>query len=90
MIRRAALLLCLGLALTGCKLDKKGTLVISEACEVAWKILYARDGRFTFTDDEIDHLRPINVDKLSDLKRWFKQECPEQYARTVGGRKAKP
>lgn len=83
MFSRIGLLILIATAVMASTCEKRGNkIIVSDACEQAWKIFYARDGRFIFTDEEIDHLRPINVDKLTDFKRWFKQECPEQYART--------
>lgn len=89
-LRRVLILSAMSVLLTGCLDDDgDGKVTISEACQVAYKIFYQRDGSFTFTDEEVSHLRDVNVDKISDFKRWFKQECPKEYALTKGGRKKK-
>lgn len=85
---KAVIIVLIGIAVAGCPGRAKLKAVpINQACEIAWKIFYQRDGSYSFTDREIDNLRQVNVDKNVDFKRWFKSECPNQYARTVGGKK---
>lgn len=81
------LIATIGLAVAGCpEFGKDGKIVILEACEVTYRLFY-RDGRFTLTEAEYDALRPVNQVKVTDFKRWFKSECPAQYAKTAGGKK---
>lgn len=71
--------------------DKRGkTIYISDSCEVALELFYPEpDRKFTFTEDEVDHLRPVNQTKISNFKAWFQAQCPAQYAVTAGGKAKK-
>lgn len=81
------LLAFMAIVLMGC--PKKGVpLIISDACETSYELFYA-DGRFVFVEDEVNHMRPVNQSKISNFKAWFQQQCPKQYAKTVGGKKKK-
>lgn len=84
-MRKIVAVVFVALALAGCKEELPGS--VSEACEVAWRIFYRDTGRFTLTAAEYDALEPPNQSKVARFKYWFKTECPDQYARTVGGKK---
>lgn len=84
---RLIILFTTALLLMGC--PKRGVpLIISDACQTSYELFYS-DGRFVFTEDEFDHLRPVNQTKIVNFKAWFQQQCPKQYALTAGGKKNK-
>lgn len=89
MLTRIVGLILIGIAVAGCPFDKDkdGRVIISDACETVYRLLYREDGRFILTEAEYDALRPINQVKITNVKRWFKSECPVQYALTAGGKK---
>lgn len=90
MLRIIALILMATMLMGAKSCQQKGnTVYINNACETVYELFYA-DGRFVFTEEEVDHLRPVNQSKISNFKAWFQVSCPEQYKRTLGGKIKKP
>lgn len=69
----STLCLCLALVLGGCASRSK-TIVVKDSCEVLQKTLY-KDGKFQFTDPEIDALSETNAVKIDSVKRFYRDNC---------------
>lgn len=61
----------LGVMLSGCV---PKNVSVSEACQVLRITLYP-DGKFVFTQREIDNLREVNQIKIVSVKNWYRSQC---------------
>jgi hypothetical protein len=59
--------------LASCSVPKEPK-AISDACGVIQRTLYP-DGKFSFTDSEIDAMSEANQIKLDSVKRFYRSNC---------------